>query len=131
MVRIPMAPFPPHRPGSVGQRPIGGSAERGDRFLKGVQGDAVATAKKDMPSGEMLDGEGGFAVWAKAILAARSLELGALPMGLAHNVRLKRPIKKDQVVSYVDVDLVNDRDVAAVRHEIEDRFKPLKSVAAQ
>jgi predicted homoserine dehydrogenase-like protein len=57
--------------------------------------------------------------------------LGALPMGLAHNVRLKRPIKKDQVVSYVDVDLVNDRDVAAVRHEIEDRFKPLKSVAAQ
>jgi predicted homoserine dehydrogenase-like protein len=52
-------------------------------------------------------------------------------MGLAHNVRLKRPIKRDQVVSYVDVDLVNDRDVAAVRHEIEDRFKPLKSVAAQ
>jgi enamine deaminase RidA (YjgF/YER057c/UK114 family) len=45
------------------------------------RGDAVATAKKDMPSGEMLDGEGGFAVWAKAILAARSLELGALPMG--------------------------------------------------
>ena len=57
--------------------------------------------------------------------------VGALPMGLAHNVRLKRPIKKDQVVSYVDVDLVNDRDVAAVRHEIEDRFKPLKSIAAQ
>jgi predicted homoserine dehydrogenase-like protein len=79
----------------------------------------------------MLDGEGGFAVWAKAIPAAHSLELGALPMGLAHNVRLKRSIKRDQVVSYADVDLVNDRDVAAVRREMEDRFKPFKSVAAQ
>ena len=64
-----------------------------------------------MQPGEMLDGEGGFAVWAKAIPATRSLALGALPMGLAHNVRLKRPIKKDQVVSYDDVDLVDDRDV--------------------
>ena len=32
-------------------------------------------------------------------------------MGLAHNVRLKRPIKKDQIVSYDDVDLVDDLDV--------------------
>jgi predicted homoserine dehydrogenase-like protein len=39
------------------------------------RGDAVATAKRDMQSAEMLDGEGGFAVWAKAIPAARSLEL--------------------------------------------------------
>ena len=84
-----------------------------------------------MQPGEMLDGEGGFAVWAKAIPAVRSLELGALPMGLAHNVRLKRAIKKDQVVSYADVDLTDDRDVAAVRREMEDRFRPSKSIAAQ
>jgi predicted homoserine dehydrogenase-like protein len=98
---------------------------------KEFRGDAVATAKKDMQPGEMLDGEGGFAVWAKAIPAVRSLELGALPMGLAHNVRLRRAIKKDQVVSYADVDLVDDRDVAAVRREMEDRFRPHKSIAAQ
>ena len=84
-----------------------------------------------MQPGEMLDGEGGFAVWAKAIPAVRSLELGALPMGLAHNVRLRRAIKKDQVVSYADVDLVDDRDVAAVRREMEDRFRTHKSIAAQ
>ncbi len=52
--------------------------------------DAVATAKKDMKAGEMLDGEGGFAVWAKAIPAKRSLSVRALPIGLAHNVKLKR-----------------------------------------
>jgi predicted homoserine dehydrogenase-like protein len=34
-------------------------------------------------------------------------------------------------VSYDDVDLVNDCDVVAVRREMEDRFKPPKSVAAQ
>ena len=66
--------------------------------------DAVATAKKDMAPGEMLDGEGGFAVWANAIPASRSLDLRALPIGLAHNVRLKRAIKKDQVVSYDGAD---------------------------
>ena len=56
---------------------------------KSFRGDAVATAKKDMRPGEMLDGEGGFAVWANAIPAARSLSLKALPIGLAHNVRLR------------------------------------------
>ncbi len=48
------------------------------------RGDAVATAKRDMQPGETLDGEGGFAVWASAIPATRSLDLGALPIGLAH-----------------------------------------------
>ena len=39
---------------------------------KEFRGDAVATAKKDMEPGEMLDGEGGFAVWANAIPASRA-----------------------------------------------------------
>ena len=77
-----------------------------------------------MQPGEMLDGEGGYAVWANAIPATRSLELGALPIGLAHNVKLKRAMKKDQIVSFADVELVKDLDVVAVRHEMEDRFRP-------
>lgn len=98
---------------------------------KEFRGDAVATAKKDMLPGDMLDGEGGFAVWANAIPAKRSLELRALPIGLAHNVRLKRAVKKDQVVSYDDVDLVDDRDVVAIRQEMEDRFRPVQSETAE
>ena len=47
---------------------------------------------------------------ANAIPAARSLALRALPIGLAHNVRLKRPVARDTVVSYDDVELVNDLD---------------------
>ena len=98
---------------------------------KEFRADAVATAKKDMQPGEMLDGEGGFAVWANAIPASRSLALRALPMGLAHNVKLKRAIKKDQIVSYDDVDIVEDRDVAGLRQEMETSFRPAQSVAAQ
>lgn len=91
---------------------------------KEFRGDAVATAKRDMQPGEMLDGEGGFAVWANAIPARRSLDLRALPIGLAHNVKLKRAVKRDQIVSFDDVDLVADLDVVRLRHEMEDRFRP-------
>ncbi len=98
---------------------------------KEFRGDAVATAKRDMQPGEILDGEGGFAVWANAIPASRSLQLRALPMGLAQNVKLKRPVKKDQIVSYDDVELVQDRDVVDLRREMEDSFRPAQSVAAE
>ena len=86
---------------------------------KEFRGDAVATAERDLKAGEMLDGEGGFAVWAKAIPASKSLALGALPIGLAHNVRLKRPVARDQIVSVDDVSLENDLDVVALRREME------------
>jgi predicted homoserine dehydrogenase-like protein len=96
---------------------------------KEFRGDAVATAKKDMQPGEMLDGEGGYAVWANAIPASRSLRLRALPIGLAHNVKLTRPVKKDQIVSFDDVELVDDLDVVQVRREMEQRFTPEQTAA--
>jgi predicted homoserine dehydrogenase-like protein len=86
---------------------------------KEFRGDAVATAKRDLKPGDVLDGEGGFTVWAKAIPAKKSLDLRALPIGLAHNVRLKHRIARDQIVSADDVELENDLDVAAVRREME------------
>jgi len=97
---------------------------------KEFRGDAVATAKKDMQPGEMLDGEGGYAVWANAIPATRSLDIKALPIGLAHNVKLKRAIKKDQIVSFDDVELVSDLDVVKLRQDMENQFRPQKDAAA-
>jgi predicted homoserine dehydrogenase-like protein len=87
---------------------------------KEFRGDAVATAKRDLKPGEMLDGEGGFAVWANAIPATRSLALRGLPIGLAHQVKLKRPVAKDQIVSFDDVELTGDLDVVALRKQMED-----------
>lgn len=86
---------------------------------KEFRGDAVATAKRDLQAGEMLDGEGGYAVWANAIPATKSLAQGALPIGLAHNVKLKRPVKKDTVVRFDDVELSHDLDVVKLRQEME------------
>ena len=98
---------------------------------KAFRGDAVATAKKDMQPGEMLDGEGGFAVWANAIPAWRSLQLRALPMGLAQNVKLKRAVKRDQIVSYDDVELAEDLDIVALRREMEQRFAPDQAMTTE
>jgi predicted homoserine dehydrogenase-like protein len=77
--------------------------------------DAVATSKGAFKAGEFLDGEGGYKVWAKAIPARQSAARNALPIGLAHHVRLKRDIARDQVVSFDDVDLVEDLDIVEMR----------------
>ena len=80
--------------------------------------DAVATAKGDFAAGDMLDGEGGYKVWAKAIPASRAAALGALPIGLAHNIRLKRPIKRDQIVTLDDVEITEDHDIFEMREAL-------------
>ena len=89
---------------------------------KEFRGDAVATAKRDLKPGEQLDGEGGYTVWANAIPAAKSLSVRALPIGLAHNARLKRAVARDKIVSYDDVELTTDQDVVSLRREMENQF---------
>lgn len=79
--------------------------------------DAVATSKGDFKAGEYLDGEGGYKVWAKAIPARIAAPIDALPIGLAHNVKLKRDIKRDQVVTLDDVDLTDDLDIVSLRSD--------------
>src|SRR5712664_346652 len=57
----------------------------------GFRADAVASAKRDLRAGEMLDGEGGYTVVGKLLPATESLRLGALPLGLAQQARLLNP----------------------------------------
>ncbi len=82
-------------------------------------GDAVATAKHDLSMGDILDGEGGYCVWAKAIPAKVSSRIRALPIGLAHNVKLKNPVKKDEIVSINDVELLDVDDIISYRKNME------------
>ena len=67
------------------------------------QGDVVATAKRDLRAGEVLDGEGGAGVWGKLMPAATSVAIGGLPIGLANRVPLRRDVPKDQCVTWDDV----------------------------
>src|SRR5690606_26172088 len=65
--------------------------------------DVVATAKRDLHPGEILDGEGGYTVWGKLLPAATSARMGGLPLGLAHQVKLVRPVAAGQTLVWEDV----------------------------
>src|SRR4029079_15192961 len=54
--------------------------------------DAVATAKRNLKVGEILDGEGGYTVVGKLMPADTSINIGALSLGLAHGVKMLRPV---------------------------------------
>jgi predicted homoserine dehydrogenase-like protein len=85
--------------------------------------DVVATAKRNLKAGEMLDGEGGFCVWGKQTPAKDSLAKGYLPLGLAHNVKLIRAVETGQRLTWADVE-IDATDIAVkVRREMEAAFK--------
>jgi predicted homoserine dehydrogenase-like protein len=87
--------------------------------------DVVATAKKDLKPGDMLDGEGGYTVWGKLLPAATSRGLrgeGGLPLGLAHNVRVVRPVAQGTSLTWADVDMDTTSRAYAVRREMETVF---------
>jgi len=87
----------------------------------GFRGDVVAVAKRDLKAGESLDGEGGYTVWGRLVPARDSLARGGLPIGLAHGVRLARPVGKGATVSWRDV-AVPESEAARVRLEMEALF---------
>ncbi|MCO5056706.1 MAG: SAF domain-containing protein, partial [Rhizobiaceae bacterium] len=68
------------------------------------RGDSVAVAKRDLKVGEMLDGEGGHTVWGKLQPAMRSVAGQILPIGLAHRVRVIRPVAAGAVLTRSDVE---------------------------
>ena len=88
----------------------------------GFRSDVIATAKKNMKAGEMLDGEGGFCVWGKQTPADRSLDEGLLPLGLAHNVKLKRDVAVGEALKWNDVEYDPNDSAVKVRREMEAAF---------
>ncbi|MEW6639482.1 MAG: Gfo/Idh/MocA family oxidoreductase [Pseudomonadota bacterium] len=86
------------------------------------RGDVVAVAKRPLRAGEMLDGEGGYTVWGKLMPAADSLKVGALPIGLAHGVKLVNDIAHGGVVRWADVAFDASNETVAYRRAMEARF---------
>ena len=85
---------------------------------RGFEGDVAAVAKRDLPAGERLDGEGGYTVHGRLLPARDSIARGALPIGLAHDVVLKNPIKAGECIAWPDVRL--DAAADAVRARARD-----------
>lgn len=88
------------------------------------EADVAATAKRDLAAGEILDGEGGYTVWGKLLPAKTSLNLKALPIGLAHGVALKNAIAAGQPITWDDVAIDETTTVAQMRRNMERRFAP-------
>ena len=84
--------------------------------------DVVATAKRALKKGEILDGEGGFCVWGKQTPAAASLQHGYLPLGLAHDVTLTRDIAEGEALKWSDVLCDREAPAVRVRREMEALF---------
>ncbi len=84
--------------------------------------DVVATAKRGLSAGEVLDGEGGFLVWGRQCPAQQSLAEGYLPLGLAQHVRLRNPIREGDPLRWRDVEIDEDDLAVRFRREMEREF---------
>ena len=89
--------------------------------------DVVATAKRDLSQGEVLDGEGGYCVYGKLRPADQARTSNALPIGLAHNLKLKHKIAAGQPIHQSDVELDENNAILRLRREMVQRFATTKN----
>jgi predicted homoserine dehydrogenase-like protein len=98
----------------------------------GFRADAVATAKRDLKPGEILDGEGGYTVVGKLMPAKDSLAIGAFPLGLAHKVKMVKPVKRGAPLRWDDVEVDGTQEAVRLRREMEAMFRdPAARAAAE
>ncbi|MEM9277155.1 MAG: Gfo/Idh/MocA family oxidoreductase [Pseudomonadota bacterium] len=83
------------------------------------RGDVVAVAKRDLKAGETLDGEGGYTVAGQLRPATISLKDKMLPLGLTGNIKMKRDVAVDQVLTYDDVELDETLTAVKLRRSLE------------
>jgi predicted homoserine dehydrogenase-like protein len=88
----------------------------------GFRGDVAAVAKRNLRAGETLDGEGGYTVWGKLVPAAASLKTSALPIGLAHRLKLKRDVAHGEIVRWSDVAFDTNDETIRTRKAMEAAF---------
>ena len=84
--------------------------------------DVVATAKRDLKPGEVLDGAVGYAVWGKLLPATTSAAMGGLPLGLLQHVKVVCAVAWGKSFTRADVAMDETTDAYKVRREIANMF---------
>jgi predicted homoserine dehydrogenase-like protein len=84
--------------------------------------EVVTVAKRDLKSGERLDGIGGFCAYGLIDNTAAARAMAALPIGLSGGCVLRRDVAKDAVVSFDDVISPPGRLAEALWHEQNARW---------
>jgi len=85
--------------------------------LAGPVVEVCAVAKRDLEAGEVLDEYGNFMTYGEAANVEEMSTKRYLPEGLVEGCRLKRAIRKDEVLTYDDVDLPEGRIADSLRAE--------------
>ena len=79
----------------------------------------MATAKRDLAAGERSTARAAATVRGKLLPAATSLQAGALPIGLAAGILLRRPVAAGGVVRWDDVAVDETAVAVRTRRELE------------
>ncbi len=85
--------------------------------------DVLTVAKRDLKAGEVLDGIGGFTCYGTIDNADDVSAQNLLPMGLSQDCRVKRAVRKDQPISYGDVEVPPGRLCDRLRAEQTEFFR--------
>ncbi|MCC7086367.1 MAG: hypothetical protein IT427_15300 [Pirellulales bacterium] len=92
--------------------------------------EVIATAKRDLKAGEILDGLGGFASYGLIENAEVARAEKMLPMGLSVGCRLLRDVRKDMAIVDADVQRPEGRLCDRLWAEQDGHFQPLASSAS-
>ncbi|WP_114458181.1 MULTISPECIES: SAF domain-containing protein [unclassified Halanaerobium] len=100
-------------PISAARAVIKGEAAIAPEF--GLVSETITVAKKDLKTGETLDGIGGFTVHGSIEKAETAREKNLLPLGLTHGAVMKTDVKKGDLLTYDDVEIKKDSIIYQLR----------------
>jgi predicted homoserine dehydrogenase-like protein len=83
--------------------------------LENLVSEVITVAKKDLKTGEIIDGIGGYTTYGLIELYDKAKKENLLPIGLSEGCRLKKDVKKDEPIRYGDVSLASDSLVFKLR----------------
>jgi predicted homoserine dehydrogenase-like protein len=93
------------------------------RAMGGPVVEVCAVAKRDLKTSEVLDDYGMYMTYGEAVNAGEMCEKRYLPEGLVEGCKLKRNVKKDEVITYDDVELPPNRLADQLRAEQYRHFR--------
>jgi predicted homoserine dehydrogenase-like protein len=93
--------------------------------------EVITLAKQDMRAGERLDGVGGFCAYGLTDNTEVARSVNALPLSLSEDCVLKCDVKRDEVISFSDVELPNRGMVDELWNEQLARWPVVSHAAAR
>jgi predicted homoserine dehydrogenase-like protein len=94
---------------------------------RGLLSEVIAAAKTDLKAGTIMDGAGGFTVYALIELAAVAKRERLVPYELLKGARLRQDVKRDEVITVDMVELKTDTTIYHLR-QLQDQLMGVTEV---